>query len=243
MPPILMMAAALAASPATTGQSFEPLTQAGKDAPLCTAEGSLCVTGTREGAFTVTRAGKLAAQWTAKKGQDDDEFRTLPSVLRLSDGSGILVGIGVRRSQMYSGGNAEVIFQRLMLVRWGKEPALVMETPYSSDISIRACFNEKDMKQRLDACADQYTLTSTLKAVPNTHGNMPDLMLAMKATNFPRGVSRQADSLEMPALTQADLVEETDKTCTYNRRYTFDAAARAYRPDAPLPPCEDFTVP
>jgi hypothetical protein len=72
---------------------------------------------------------------------------------------------------------------------------------------------------------------------------MPDLILAVKATNFPRGVSRQADSLEMPALTQTDLVEETDKTCTYSRRYTFDAAARAYRPDAPLPPCEDFTVP
>ncbi|MEE4451556.1 hypothetical protein [Novosphingobium resinovorum] len=251
MPPILMMAAALAASQATTGQSFEPLTQAGKDAPLCTAEGGLCVSGTREGAFAVTQDGKPVAQWTAKKEQDDDRFLPLPSVLRLRDGSGVLIGVGVRRSQMYSGGNAEVILQRLMLVRWGqnqeREPVTVMEAPYSSDISIRACFDEKDRKQRRDACADQYALTSTLKPAPDTHakthGGMPDLMLVVKATNFPRGVSRNADSLAMPALTSADLVEETDTACTYSRRYTFDAVARTYRPDAPLPPCEDFTVP
>jgi hypothetical protein len=251
MPPILMMAAALAASPTAIGQSFEALTQASKGAPLCTEEGGLCVTGTPEGDFVVTRKGKPVAQWTAKKEQDDDRFRPLPSVLRLSDGSGVLVGVGVQRSKMYSGGNAEVIFQRLMLVRLGQkqgsEPVAVMEAPYSSDISIRACFDEKDMKQRLDACADQYTLTSTLASAPSTHGGtqsgMPDLILVVKATNFPRGVSRQADSLEMPALTQTDLVEETDKICTYSRRYTFNAAAHAYRPNVPLPPCEDFTVP
>jgi len=242
MPPILMMAAALAPSQTAAGQSFEALTQAGKDAPLCTAEGGLCVTGTRDGAFAITRDGKPVAQWTAKKEQDDDRFLALPSVLRLSDGS-VLVGVGVRRTQMYSGGNAEVIFQRLMLVRWGQEPSTVMEAPYSSDISIRACFSEKDMKHRLDACADQYALTSTLKPAAGTHGGMPDLTLAVKATNYPRGVSRNSDSLAMPALTKADLVEETDTACTYSRRYAFDTATRTYRPDAPLPACEDFTVP
>lgn len=241
MTAILMLAAALAAtSPAA--QTFEPLTQAGKDAPFCTADGGVCVAGTPEGAFTVTSGGKAAAQWTAEKSEKSDQFRPLPRLLRLKDGA-LLVNVGVRRTQMYSGGSAEVIFQRLVLVRAGRQPLNVLEVPYSSDISIRACFGEKDAKQRLDACSDQYTLDGTLKTVAGGRGALPNLSLDVRSTSFPRGVSRDADSLALPPLRKADLAEQVNTACTYRRSYVFDPATNAYKADAPLPACKDFTVP
>ncbi len=182
------------------------------------------------------------AQWTAHKAQADDRFRPLPTVLRLGDGS-LLVGVGVQRTQMYSGGNAEVVFQRIMLIRAGSKPVAVLEAPYSSDIATRACFSEKDTRQRLGACTDEYSLISDLKIAPGAQGGLPNLSLDVSTTRFPRGVSRQADSLAMPPLRQADLIEQVDPACTYRRIYTFDPVAGAYRPDAALPPCEDFTVP
>ncbi|KMS56102.1 hypothetical protein V474_14030 [Novosphingobium barchaimii LL02] len=155
----------------------------------------------------------------------------------------MLVGVGVQRTQMYSGGNAEVIFQRIMLVRPGKPAVTVFEAPYSSEISIRACFDEKDAKQRLDACSDEYTLQSDLKVEPGEQSGLPNLSLSVLSNRFPRGVSRNADSLAMPALTQDDLIDETDAACTYRRTLAFDAAAGAYKPSAPLPACSEYTVP
>lgn len=236
----MIAAAALAGISAPSG--LVPLTQAGKNAPLCSADGTLCVSGADEGAFTVTRKGSTIAQWIADKTQDDDHFLPLPTLVQLQDG-GLLVAIGVRRSQMYSGGDAEVVFQRLMLVRSGKPAVEVLEAPYSSDISIRACFSEKDMKQRLDACADQYTLKGDITVQTGQYDGLPNLVLDVKATRFPRGVSRDADSLALPPLRRSDLVEETDPACTYRRTFVFDTRAEAYTPDSPLPACEDFTVP
>lgn len=238
---IVLSGPAFAAAPGT----FEPLAQAGKDAPFCTAANDICVSGTRDGAFAVTVKGKPLAQWTAAQTDAQSyirKYRPLPTLLRLKDG-GMLVAVGEERNQMYSGGSAAVTFQHLMLVRPGKPPVEVLEAPYDSDISIRACFSEKDMKQRLDACADQYTLKSSLTVAPGDGSALPRLIFDVKATNYPRGVRRDADSLEMAPLKKADLVEETDARCTYRRAYTFDAAAGTYRPDAALPECEAYTVP
>ena len=56
-------------------------------------------------------------------------------------------------------------------------------------------------------------------------------------------MSRSKDSLENPPLTAADLVAARDPTCSFERRFTFDAATGVYQPDRPLPDCTDYTVP
>ncbi|WP_206239280.1 hypothetical protein [Novosphingobium terrae] len=231
----LLALAALAALPS----GFETLVQAGKDAPFCTADGEICVSATDEGAFAVTSKGQPLGTWS--EDQDDDSFEPLPMLLRLKGGA-LLVSIGVQQHQMYSGGNADVEAQRLMLLRPGADPRAVLEVPYRSDISIRACFSEKDMKQRAGACHDDYALTGDLSVGPRA-GDLPDLLLNVRSTSFPRGVSRDADSLALPPLTKRDLVTSEDKACTYRRAFHFDAAAGEYRPDAPLPDCGQYTTP
>ncbi|WP_157098587.1 hypothetical protein [Novosphingobium rosa] len=232
--------AALAAMPS----GFETLAQAGVDAPFCSADGEICVSATKEGAFAVTSKGQPLGAWS--EDQDESSVEPLPMLLRLKGGA-VLIGIGAAQHQMYSGGNADVEAQRLMLLRPGSAPRAVLEAPYRSDISIRACFSEKDMKRRAGACHDDYALTGDLSVAPDA-GDLPDLLLPdlllnVRATTFPRGVSRDADSLALPALTRRDLVTSEDKACTYRRAFHFDAAAGAYRPDAPLPACGQYTTP
>jgi hypothetical protein len=254
----LMFAAALATAPAVAtlppsiaaasqavdlvAEALEPLTQASGDAPFCTADGELCVTGTREGAFAVSREGRPVARWTAAKAEEDDHFVPLPSLLRLKDGA-LLVIVGVVRDRMYSGGTASVTMQRIMLVRPGQAPTVVLEAPFASLISLRACFSDKDARQRLDACFDEYSLETFLKAGPATSATPPNLLLSVMASSFPRGVSRDADSLAAAPLTKSDLIEVDDKTCSYIRRFHFYATAGVYQPDAPMPACEQYTVP
>jgi hypothetical protein len=237
---LLALSAPLPPARAAAGPSgFETLVQTGKDAPFCTADGEICVSATPEGAFAVTRKGQPLATWS--EDQDDNRFEPLPMLLRLKEGA-LLVSIGAAQHQMYSGGNADVEAQRLMLLRPGATPRAVLEVPYRSDISIRACFSEKDMKRRAGACHDDYALSGDL-AVASTATDLPDLLLSVKATTFPRGVSRDTDSLALPPLTRRDLVTVEDKACTYRRAFHFDAAAGEYRPDAPLPACGQYTVP
>ncbi len=243
MNPAIAIAALLATSaplsPAATPSGFETLVQAGKDAPFCTADGEICVSATQDGGFAVTSKGQLVGTWSEEQG--DSSFEPLPMLLRLKGGA-LLVGIGAAQHQMYSGGNADVEAQRLMLLRPGATPRAVLEVPYRSAISIRACFSERDMKHRAGACHDDYALSGDLTVAPNA-ADLPDLLLSVKATTFPRGVSRDSDSLALPPLTRRDLVTVEDKACTYRRAFHFDAAAGEYRPDAPLPECGQYTVP
>ncbi|MBT0669299.1 hypothetical protein HT136_13085 [Novosphingobium profundi] len=244
MPSLLIIAAALATTtPKADQPAFEPLSETGAQAPSCTADGAVCVSGSREGAFAVTLHGQPLAQWQATDADERASFRVLPRLLRLRGGTGLLVEVGLRRTRMYSGGNAEVVSRRLMLIRPGQKPVAVLEAPYSSDIAIRACFDDKDAQRRRGACHDEYSLESDLKVGAGTSGGLPDLQLAVLATSFPRGVSRSSDSLAMAPLGEDDLIEVTDPTCSYVRNYRFDAAAGRYVPDAPLPACTDFTAP
>jgi hypothetical protein len=97
------------------------------------------------------------------------------------------------------------------------------------------------MKQRAGACHDEYEFNAELKAEGDAFP--PRLTYASTATTFPGRVSRSEDSLAKPPLKPKDLVKAVDAECSVRRVFTFDPAANAYVPDAPLPDCGDYTVP
>ncbi len=142
---------------------------------------------------------------------------------------------------MYSGGGGRVGEQHVVLMRPGEAGGAddVLTVPGNSGMMIRACFSERDMKQRACACHDEYSLSATLSFVP-VEGEMPLVRLETEASSFPRGVSRDRDSLAGPPLKERDLVQEVDRACTYTRTFRFDPVRKRYLPDAPLPDCSQY---
>ena len=108
----------------------------------------------------------------------------------------------------------------------GQPPVEVLSVPQSGHASIRACFSERDMKQRADACHDEYTFDATLTLSGTSAAGMPVLRYRSKATSLPGRVSRSKDSLGAQPLRQRDLVTVTDPQCSYQRLYRFSAGWR-----------------
>jgi len=107
---------------------------------------------------------------------------------------------------------------------------------------IRACFSEKDMKDRLEACHDEYDFGATLAAAPAGADAFPTLSYRAVATAFPRTSRRSTDNSEKP-LERADLVRAQDPACTYDRILRYDPATARYEMDRPAPDCSDYTTP
>lgn len=159
--------------------------------------------------------------------------------------SAVLIGVETRTSAGYSGGAASATDLQLLLATRSVEGVKlrrVMNVPVAGWSMIRACFSEDDMAQRAGACHDEYTFEGTLTLDPQGEG-MPRFGYQTRATSFPGPVSRSEDSLQNPPLDESDLVTVVDEACSYRRTFVHDPAAGAYRPDSPLPACEDYTVP
>jgi hypothetical protein len=119
----------------------------------------------------------------------------------------------------------------------------MLNVPVGASLLIRACFGERDMAQRRGACHDDYNFAGEVGLSREAASGLPVLTYVTKATAFPRGVSRLADSTAKPRLKKSDLVHERDPECSFSRRFRFDAAAGVYVPDSPLPDCSAYTVP
>lgn len=159
--------------------------------------------------------------------------------------SAVLIGVETRTSAGYSGGAASATDLQLFLATRSVEGVKlrrVLNVPVAGGSMIRACFSEDDMAQRAGACHDEYTFEGALTLDPQGEG-MPRFGYQTRATSFPGPVSRSEDSLQNPPLDESDLVTVVDEACSYRRTFVHDPAAGAYRPDSPLPACEDYTVP
>lgn len=239
-PMIAILLGAAAAPAAYAG--FEPLKAAGKDAPLCTIDASICIHVSDPGVLTVTRDGKDIASWSPDTDSGDLSLAPMPALFRLRDGR-LLVGVLATRQSSYSGGGGSATEHMLALVEPGKEPKLVLRAPEGGSLMIRACFDEKDFKHRAGACHDEYRFDGALAAATPAMDGLPTLRFSMTASHYPRGVSREGDSTTLPPLRKADLIWQDDPRCTYKRVFRFDAASAQYVPDAALPDCSDYTVP
>src|SRR3546814_20543862 len=68
-------------------------------------------------------------------------------------------------------------------------PALggeVLVVPWEASLMIRACFSEEDMKDRLEACHDEYDFGATFAVASIGGGAFPTLSHHVVATAFPR---------------------------------------------------------
>ena len=257
--PFLLMFAAVeqpAADPA--GNSIEPL-RAERQAPpasgaeplpatVCTTARRWCATVRRDGesgpwALLIYPQGRGArgepVRHRLEPGEEEaDEVSVWPFLVREADGA-LLVGIKYYRRTMYSGGGAGV--ERLQLLRLAGDavPVPVLETPIGASAMVRACFSEEDMRQRAEACHDEYEFNGSLTLDPATAAGRPRFILTARARTYPGRVSRDEDSAERPPLRRRDLIWWRDPACSYTRRFAPDGAGH-YAPDAPLPACSDY---
>ncbi len=166
-----------------------------------------------------------------------------PRIVRQASGR-ILVGVEVTTSTSYSGGGASAATLTLAAADAGSEGMTkVLTVPASGSAMIRACFSERDMKQRAGACHDNYAFAGTLTLDPAVRTGAPRFVFTTSAATFPGPVSRQADSLAAKPLRKRDVKWVKDAGCSYRRTLSPDAALGDYRPDIPLPACDDYLVP
>jgi hypothetical protein len=163
-----------------------------------------------------------------------------------ADSRQYLMGVVVGTSTMYSGGGGNG--SRLHLLRLDTTPSNtrlgeeVLDVVWDSSLMIRACFSEQDMKDRREACHDDYNFTGALSAGPAEAGELPALTYRAVATTYPR-TSRRSEDNSGVRLTAADLVHAKDPECSYERTLRYNPATSRYEMDRPAPDCSDYTTP
>jgi len=214
----------------------------------CSADGAWCVSLTPpddEGLRRpVIRPGANTGPSAAPAEPTDavETYAVWPTLIALADG-GFIAGVETRMSTGYSGGGGSATELRLFKVSGGQtSPAPILNLPVKGDLLIRACFSEADVEKRGEACHDEYGFTGKLE-IETANGAMPALAYSTNAWAFPRGASRDEDSTTRGPLTAADLVRETDRTCSFSRRFLFNARTGVYTPDRTLPDCSNYTTP
>ena len=242
---------AVAATQDKAGNRIEPLPRhATSDNTTrtwsCTDDGHWCARVDTDGHLDAKFIGNPEASTnhvaTWSDADDEETFRLWPMTVRLADG-GVVFGVLRDVSTTYSGGDASATELQLFEVHDAREPEAIVRIPISGHAMIRACFSEKDLAQRAGACHDVYTFTGDLDLDGTTREGRPAFRFATLATSYPGHVSRSEDSLAAPSLRENDLGTVTDKHCSYRRTFRVDPATGHYRPDAPLPPCSDYTEP
>lgn len=163
-----------------------------------------------------------------------------------ADARQYLMGVVTSQTAMYSGGGGNG--SRLHLLRLDTTPSdmrvgdEVLDVVWDSSLMIRACFSEQAMKDRREACHDEYNFTGTLSAGPAEAGELPALTYRAVATAYPRTARRSQDNggLQLKA---ADLVHAKDPECSYERTLRYNPATSRYEMDRPAPDCSDYTTP
>lgn len=212
----------------------------------CTEDGAWCVVAADDiGPLAVHEPSGTAIE--LPPAQDAISLAPWPQIVRSpsADGETVLVGVMTVADQMYSGGGGTASVVTLYRVKASETTAQVVTTeplPVSATISIRACFDEEDQRNRAEACHDEYEFVSEIRLDPAST-SAPVLVLTTEATSYPGARARSSsDSTTEPPLTDADLVYVIDEACTYTRTFTADATG-VYQPNEALPNCSDYLEP
>jgi hypothetical protein len=221
------------------GNRMEALTQNGDR--WCTGDGVWCTANDGAG-ITVTKGGASAGMIALATPEDGDAWEGWPVIVRVgrSDESAI-VGVVHTDNEPYSGGGGAASHLALYSVNGGAANEVV-RMPFNASSMVRVCFDEADETQRAGACHDEYRFVTRISLDEGVAEGAPKIVLETAAGTYPGRVSRNADSLEAPALTEADLVWTRDETCSFRRIYSRGAEG-LYRPDQPLPACSDYLEP
>jgi hypothetical protein len=206
---------------------------------LCSDDRRWCVVPpeAEDGTLYVDVGTKGESYWSLPEG-DGSAYRLVPAIAPLKAGSALLL-MEASRSVGYSGGGGD--FKTWVVLHVAPDGAITpaLRAPISGSLMIRACFSDKDMEQRLDACHDEYEMTGTI-ALRDNGAAMPSIRYVTGARFFPRTIRRGVDSLSLPPLKKEDLVWAADPACSYDRTFTWDQANGQYASSAPLPDCSEY---
>lgn len=208
--------------------------------------GSLIVTSPASG-----KVDAVALPYGPDDGQDLELWPNLIVVPKggeagRADHSEYLVGIVTQQRTMYSGGGGSG--GRLHLLRLARTPATVslggevLDVEWDSSLMIRACFSEKDMKDRLGACHDEYGFKGVLAAAHHDGGELPSLTYRSFATAYPQ-TSRRTEDNSGQKLKKSDLAQWNDPECSYTRTLHYNPATVRYEMDRAAPDCSVYTTP
>jgi len=144
---------------------------------------------------------------------------------------------------MYSGGSAGMTWLTLYAVsNTDADVTPVFSVLLAGSAMIRACFDEDDMRERFEACHDEYAFAGSINLATYTQNGAPILIYEARASTYPGVRSRTTDTTESPLRSAADLVWVRDDTCTFQRTFerSPNSIAEAYAPDQPVPECSDY---
>lgn len=207
----------------------------------CTGDGVWCAVNDGAG-VTVTKGGVSVGTIAVAEPETGNAWDSWPVIVRVGrEDNSVLVGVVHTATQSYSGGGGAASQLVLYSVSGGVANEVV-RMPLDGSATIRACFDEADQAQRADACHDEYRFVTRISLDEGVAEGAPKIILETAAGSYPGRVTRNADSLEAPALTQADLVWAQDPTCSFRRTYSRGADG-LYAPDQVLPPCSDYLEP
>jgi hypothetical protein len=199
------------------GNRMEALTQNGDR--WCTGDGVWCTISDGAG-VTVMKGGASVGTIPVAEPWHGDAWESWPVIVRVGrNDESALVGIVHTDNEPYSGGGGAASQLVLYSVSGGAANEVV-RMPFSASSMVRACFDENDQAQRADACHDEYKFVTRISLDEGVTEGAPRIMLETAAGSFPGLVTRNSDSNERPALTQADLVWAQSEACSYRRTYT-----------------------
>jgi hypothetical protein len=160
----------------------------------------------------------------------------------------LIIGIITSVSAMYSGGGGQAEDVRLYRVpdKADGTPALVelLSLPLNTGLIIRACFSDKDYRNRRGVCHDNYDYNATITLAPKQDKTALARLVYRATTITTPGSSRRSkDNSGGRKLTAADIKPRTDPRCTYRRTIAFNPTTKQYEFDRPGPDCSEYTVP
>ena len=257
----LLIAAAAQPAAAASDPLVTPLV-AGEGGAHCLTDRSLCleISDAAEGkgerslrAFAPGEGEAATVSVPLPFGADGKELSLWPNLIALpqagdsGEGAALeyLVGVVAEERAIYSGGGGSG--GRLHLLRFGMAPhaagaAEVLDVVWDSSLTIRACFSEKDMKDRLGACHDEYDYKAVLTAAPADGGELPALTYRAIATAYPL-TSRRSEDNSGQVLKKSDLAAWRDPECSYTRTLHYNSATARYEMDRAAPDCSAYTTP
>jgi len=253
-PPAAEEEAVSTAEPALPGVTLPVADQAGNRMEALTQNGAAWCTGGATPGTEHTRCVQTDnGEWQASFGgvaasipvSGEGEVSGWPVVISSTLVARFYVGLVQTEQQMYSGGGgsaARVTLYEVTPTDPGFSVAPLVTLPLSGEATIRACFDAEDEAQRAGACQDHYSFVTRITLDESVTDGAPRFILETVAGSYPGRVTRNADSLEAPPLTQADLVWARDPTCSFRRTYSRGADG-LYSPDQPLPACADYLEP
>ena len=216
-----------------------------RSAMRCTADRHWCARVVQvEHDFTVELYDRVPAAprpmaEIAIAGDDHIDVALWPHLVVQADGR-VLVGAEVTHSTYYSGGAASTTDLTLYAATPGvTEPSPLLSAPTGGSVMIRACFGERDMRERAGACQDLYEFTGTLTIDAATLAGRPRFRLVTRARTFPGRIGRDNDN-SAKRLTKRGLVWARDPACSVTRLFSWSDKPAGYAPDRPLPECSDY---